>query len=117
MSLTDFFGQSADAPQWTQAFSGSIYGDAGDIIIFANNFMRVAIYGSLLIALINILVSGIQYIGSSGNPELLKTASSRIWISLLGLIVAGASLVIAGVLGLIFFGSPTAIISPTIYGI
>ncbi len=115
MPLQDFFGTSNDAPPGVSAQGGWLSSPEG-IIIFANNLMRVAIYGSMLIALINILVSGIQYIGSSGNPEILKAASSRIWISLLGLIVAGGSLVIAGVLGLIFFGSATAIISPTIYG-
>jgi hypothetical protein len=114
MALQDFFGTSTSRPPNVEAF-GAPFGPEG-LIWFANNLMRVAIYGSLLVALINIVISGIQYIGSSGNPEILKTASSRIWISVLGLIVAGASLVIAGVLGLIFFGNATAIISPTIYG-
>lgn len=90
--------------------------EGGQIIIFANNIMKVMIYGSLVIALINLLVSGIGFISSSGNPEYIKTASGRIWISLLGLVVAAGSLVIAGVLGLIFFGSATAIINPQIYG-
>jgi magnesium-transporting ATPase (P-type) len=113
MALQDFFGSSTTHPPTVEAYAP--YGPEG-LIWFANNLMRVMIYGSLLIALINIVVSGIQYIGSSGNPEILKAASSRIWISVLGLIVAGGSLVVAGVLGLIFFGNATAIISPTIYG-
>jgi hypothetical protein len=113
MALQDFFGSSTGHPPGIEPYAP--FGPEG-LIWFANNIMRVAIYGSMLVALINLVVSGIQYIGSSGNPEVLKSASSRIWISILGLVVAGGSLVIAGVLGLIFFGSPTAIIAPTIYG-
>lgn len=90
--------------------------NATDFILLFNNLLKVAIYGSMVFALINFLISGIQYLGSAGSPELVKAASGRIWISLLGLIVAGGSLVLAGLLGLIFFGNPLAIINPTIYG-
>lgn len=108
----DFFGSSTDAPEGVIAYSTDVQG----LILLFNNILKVAIYGSMAFALINFLVSGIQYIGSAGNPELVKTASSRIWISLLGLLVAGGSLVIAGIFGLVFFGDALAIINPKIYG-
>lgn len=108
----DFFGRSQDAPEGVAAYTTDV---AGLILLF-NNVLKVAIYGSLALALINFLVSGIQYLGSSGNPELVKTATSRIWVSLLGVMVAGGSLVLAGILGLIFFGDALAIINPQIYG-
>lgn len=115
MALTDFFGTSgAEKPSVLDKYASTIPG--GDLILFANNLMKVMIYGSMIIAVVNLLISGIGFINSSGNPEYIKTASGRIWISLLGLVVAAASLVIAGVLGLIFFGDATAIISPKIYG-
>lgn len=113
--IEQFFGKSGtEKPSVLDEYTSTIPG--GDLILFANNIMRVMIYGSMIIAVVNLLVSGIQFINSSGNPETIKTASGRIWISLLGLVVAAASLVIAGILGLIFFGSATAIISPKIYG-
>lgn len=111
----DFFGPidpSHDLPKGLLEYADG----AGGIIVFANNIMKVMIYGSLIIALVNLLVSGIQFMSSSGNPEYIKTASGRIWISLLGLVVAAGSLVIAGILGLIFFGDAKAIITPKIYG-
>lgn len=108
----EFFGSSTDAPEGVLAYGENVQG----LILLFNNILKVAIYGSMAFALINFLVSGIQYIGSAGNPELIKTASSRIWISLLGLLVAGGSLVLAGILGLIFFGDAMAIINPKIYG-
>lgn len=108
----DFFGPSMGEPKSAIAYGSDVQG----IILLFNNLLKVAIYGSMVFALINFLVSGIQYIGSAGNPELVKTASSRIWISLLGLLVAGGSLVLAGILGLIFFGNALAIINPKVYG-
>lgn len=111
--LIKFFGQdTADLPQAVSAYGS----EPGALINLFNNILKISIFVSLLFAIINFLISGIQYIGSSGNPELLKQASSRIWISLLGLVVAVGSLIIAGLLGLLFFGSATAIINPVIYG-
>ena len=119
MALKDFFGTTdptKDLPLGIGSTAGGFSAESSGLIMFANNLMKVMIYGSMVIAVVNLLVSGIQFISSNGNPELIKTASGRIWISLLGLVVAGASLVIAGVLGLIFFGDATAIINPVIYG-
>jgi|SRR3989344_7703504 len=118
--LSKFFGINTEKPPGLENYptvlttAGLTKG--GEIIMLANNLMKVMIYGSMIIAVINLLVSGIQFIGSSGNPETIKTASGRIWISLLGLVVAAGSLVIAGILGLILFGDATAIINPKIYG-
>lgn len=108
----DFFGTELEPPRGIQAYGL----EAGGLIKLFNNILRVAIYASLVFAAINFLIAGIQYIGSSGNPETIKQASSKIWMSLLGLVVAASSLVIAGILGLILFGNPSAIINPVIYG-
>ncbi len=113
--LIDFFGSFnafENIPQNVQAY----YPGAEGLILFLNNILRVAIFAAGIFALINFLISGIQYIGSSGNPETLKQASSRMWLSFLGLVIATSSLVIAGIIGLVFFGHATAIINPVIYG-
>jgi len=109
--IHDFFG-SFDPPQNIQKYGS---GPEGLILLF-NNILKVAIFAAGIFALINFLISGIQYIGSSGNPEITKQASSRMWLSLLGLVVATSTLVVAGIIGLVFFGSATAIIAPVIYG-
>lgn len=86
------------------------------IILLLNNVLKISIVVSGLYALINLLSAGIQYIGSSGNPEQIKVASSKIWISLLGLVIIASSFVLAALIGLIFFKDPKAIILPTVYG-
>lgn len=107
--IQKFFGTFTPPPgidKYTQGVSS--------ITTLLSNILRLTIFVAGLYTLINLIISGIQYIGSSGNPELLKQASSRIWISLLGMIIIAASLILAAVIGIIFFGSPTAIIQPQI---
>jgi len=111
-SPSALFGSSLTPPQGISSYGA---GPAG-LIKLLNNVLRVAIFAAFVFAVINFLIAGIQYIGSSGNPDILKQASSRIWISFLGLVIATSALVIAGIIGFVFFGNATAIISPVIYG-
>jgi len=106
-----FFG-TFDPPQNVQKYTEH----PRSLVFLLNNILRIAIFAAGIFALINFLISGIQYIGSSGNPETLKKASSRMWLSFLGLVIATSSLVIAGIIGLVFFGNAAAIINPIIYG-
>jgi hypothetical protein len=111
-SLGDIFGQIAPESQLTGTYST----EAAGLILLFSNILRLAVVGAGLFGLINLLASGIQYIGSTGNPENIKQASSRIWMSLLGLVIVASAFVLAGVIGLLFFGSPRAIIDPVIFG-
>ena len=110
--VENFFGSKLVPPAGIAAYNE----EAKGLILLFNNILKIAVFGSLLFALINLLVSAIQYISSSGNPDLIKQASGRITISLLGVVVAASSLILAGLFGLLFFGSATAIINPVIYG-
>jgi len=93
------------------------YGDSQQgLILLLNNILKIIIFASGLVAMVNFLVSGIQLIGSSGNPDYVKQASNRIWYSLLGLLIVAGSLAVAAVIGLIFFGDAKAIIIPTFPG-
>ncbi len=94
--------------------AGGTAGDLPGIILFFSNLLKVIVYAAGIFGLINLLISGIQYIGSAGNPELLKQASSRIWLSFLGLVIIAGSLVIAAILGLVFFGNPAFFLTPNI---
>lgn len=109
----DLFGNELETPQGIKAYGGS---DPAGLINLLSNIFRIAIFASLIVAAINFLISGIEYIGSSGNPDTIKKASGRIWISLLGLVVATSALALAGIIGKIFFGNAGALTSPIIYG-
>ena len=106
----NFFGD-IEAPPGIDKYGGE---DAVGLITLFNNFLRLAIVIAGLFTLVNFLTAAIWYISSNGNPDTIKKATSRIWMSLLGLLIVAASIALAAVIGLIFFGSATAILSPTI---
>ena len=108
--IIDIFGQASPPPGIEKYSSGNVLG----LTLLLNNILKLSIFAAGLYTLVNLIISGIQYIGSSGNPEMIKQASSRIWLSLLGLVIVAGSLALAAVIGLIFFNDPTAILSPTI---
>jgi hypothetical protein len=109
--VTEFFGQLEPPPGVEHYGEGT-----GSLIVFLNNILKLVIFAAAFIALLNLLISGIEYIGSSGNPETAKRASSRIWMSLLGLVIVAGSILIAALIGLIFFGDSRAILFPNIPG-
>jgi len=112
-SPLDFFGNKVEAPPGIEAYGGS-FGEPSGLILLLSNIFKISMFAGGIFALINFIVAGIQYISSSGNPETIKSASSKIWMSLLGLTIIVSSLVIAGLIGLIFFNDPTIIINPKI---
>jgi len=113
MTIQDFFG-GFSPPPGIDKYSAT--GDPAKLIFFLSNLLKIIIYAGGLFALINLFISGIQYLGSSGNPEMIKQASARIWTSLLGLVIIASSLILAAVIGLIFFGDASLIIKPVIPG-
>ena len=108
----DFFG-NIEAPQGIEEYGSN--GTTG-LILLLNNILKIAIYLGAVITLFNFIVAGIQYIGSSGKPELAKNASSKIWMSVLGLTIIAGSIAISALIGFIFFGDSTAILNPQIPG-
>lgn len=86
------------------------------LILFLNNILKIALWSGGLFTLTNLIISGFDYIGQGNNPEALKKALNRIWISLLGLMIIGSSLAVAALIGQIFFNDSTAIINPKLPG-
>ena len=115
MDPKDFFGDAFAPPPGIEKYGG-ITGKPEGLIFFLSFILKIIIYGGGLFALINLLVSGIQYLGSSGNPEIIKQASARIWMSLLGLVIIAGSLILAAIIGLVFFNDASLIIKPVIPG-
>lgn len=113
MTIQEFFGKFSP-PQGIDKYSPT--GDPANLIFFLSNLLKIIIYAGGLFALINLFISGIQYLGSSGNPEMIKQASTRIWMSLLGLVIIAGSLILAAIFGLVFFGDASLIIKPVIPG-
>ncbi|MEK7521337.1 MAG: hypothetical protein AAB599_00845 [Patescibacteria group bacterium] len=63
-------------------------------------------------ALFNFILAGYQFIQAGGDSKAVSAAWARIWQSLVGIVIVAASFLFAAIIGQIFFGSPTAILSP-----
>lgn len=112
-TIKDFFGQFAPPPGIAEYSST---GEVTALVLFLSNILKIIIYAAGLFALINLLVSGIQYLSSGANPEMIKQASARIWMSILGLVIIASSLILAAIVGQVFFGDAALIIKPVIPG-
>lgn len=110
---TQFFG-NIQAPPGVVEYGTE---NAQGIIRLLNNFLKIILFASGIYSLINLITSGIEYVGSSGNPDTIKKATKRIWMSVLGITIIAGSLALAALVGLIFFGDATAILNPKLPGV
>lgn len=86
------------------------------LMVFANNLLKLVIIIAGIFALLNLIIAGFQFMTAGGDPKAVSQASSKIWQSLIGLLVVAASFLLAAIFGWLLFGNPLAILQPTIYG-
>ena len=91
-------------------------GDPEGLIKLFNNILRLLIVGAGIFALLNFILAGYQFISANGDPKLINLAWAKIWQSMVGLLIIAISFAFAALLGQLLFGSPTAILKPSIYG-
>lgn len=93
---------------------------AGDsqmgLILFLSNIIRIATVVAGIWVMINIILAGWTYITSNGDAKANSDAASKISFSLIGLAIIVGSYTLAALVGLIFFGDASYILSPTITG-
>lgn len=109
---TDFFGQVTPPPGIEQ------YGDLSDfgLIKFANNLLKLLIVIGGLYTFINIIFAGFGYMSAGGDSKKISDATTKIWQSIIGLVIMAGSFVIAALVGWLLFKDATAILNPKIYG-
>lgn len=94
----------------------SSYGGLSGIGPFITNIIRLIFVAGGIYALFNFLIAGFSYINAGGDSKKLEHAWSRIWQSLMGLVILVGSFALASLIGQIFFGNANFLLSPTIYG-
>jgi hypothetical protein len=110
LTMPTIFGNRIDPPPNTPSLT------EGGLTIFISNLINlVAVVGGLY-AFINLIMGGFQYISSGGDPKSTSAAWSRIYMSLIGLVVIVSSFALAAVIGQVFFGRWDAILNPKIQG-
>ena len=89
---------------------------APGLIPFFNALLKLLIVVAGLYALLNLVLAGFQFISAGGDPKNVEKAWSKIWQSLVGLLIVAASFLLAALFGWILFKDPGAILNPKIYG-
>lgn len=86
------------------------------LIVFASNIIKLITVIAGIWSLFNLIFAGFKYITASNDVKAVETAWTSIYMSLIGLIIIVSSFTIAALVGFLFFGDPTFILSPKIYG-
>lgn len=99
---------------WGGAYGTDTQGQG--LITLLNNILKTATVLAGIFVLINIITAGYQFMSAEGETEKITKAWSKIWQSLLGLVIIAGAYILAAFAGYLVFGEWQAIISPTIYG-
>jgi hypothetical protein len=94
----------------------NIVGENGGLILFFTNILRLVFVVAGAWALINFIIAGFQYMTAAGDTKALASAFSRIWQSLIGLVIIVGSFAIIALFSQLIFGDATFILKPKIYG-
>lgn len=88
----------------------------GGLTQFFTNMLRVFFVVAGIVAFLNFIIAGFQYMTAAGDAKALQAAWDRIWQSLLGLILIVGSFALASLFGYLIFGRADFILNPQIYG-
>lgn len=89
---------------------------SGGLILFFTNILRLVFVVAGIYAFINFIIAGFQYMTAGGDTKMLDSAWSRIWQSLLGLVLVVGSFALAALFSQLIFNNPGFILNPQIYG-
>ncbi|OGM10797.1 hypothetical protein A2Z22_02835 [Candidatus Woesebacteria bacterium RBG_16_34_12] len=92
------------------AFSGP------GITNFISNIIKLLIVIAGIYAVINLILAGLSFMGAGGDPQKVANARSKIWQTLIGLVISVGALVLAAIFGLILFGDAFFFLSLRVYG-
>lgn len=72
--------------------------------------LRTMIMFAGIYTVINVLLAGYSYISAAGDPKRISDATSKIWHSVLGFIIAAGAFVLAGLIGELLYGDSNALL-------
>lgn len=102
-----------EPPAAISAINTESGGEIG-IIFFISRLITFANIIAGILVMINFVYSGFIYITGAGNTSANTQVTERLTWSLVGIVVIVSSYTLAAIIGLIFYGDPTFIISPTL---
>jgi hypothetical protein len=91
-------------------------GAAGGLQLFISNIIKTIIVVAGVFALFNLIFAGFAFMSAGGNAEKIAGAWAKIWQTMIGLLVAAGSFVLAGIFGKLIFGDYNALLQLRIFG-
>ena len=97
---------------WINTGGGAVPG----LIPFGNALLKLLIVLAGIYAFFNLIIAGYQFMSAGGDAKKVGEAWSKIWQSLIGLLIIAGSFVLAAIFGWLLFKDAGAILNPKIYG-
>ena len=91
-------------------------GDVSALSNFMSNIIKTIIVIAGVYALFNIIFAGYAFMSAGGNPEKIAAAWAKIWQTMIGLLVAVGSFVLAGIFGKLLFNDFNALLQLKVFG-
>jgi len=107
----DIWGRVGAPPGVSNYGGGGISG----IQMFVSIIVKSLIVFAGIYAFFNIIIAGYAFMSAGGNPEKIANAWAKIWQTLLGLVIAAASFVLAAIFGQLIFRDPNALLQLRIF--
>lgn len=112
-NVSKIVGSSINAPT---KYGGLTADAGGGLILLFSNILKLVFVAAGIYAFVNFILAGFGYMTAAGDSKALTAAWSRIWQSLLGLVIIVGSFALISLISYILFGNPTFILNPKIYG-
>jgi hypothetical protein len=90
-------------------------GNVEGVSIFVNVLIQMLIAGAGLFAVFNLVLAGYAFMSAGGDSKQIEAAWAKIWQTILGVAVAAGAIVIAAIIGILFFDSPSALLRVRIF--
>lgn len=94
------------------AASGSEIG----VIFFISRLLNFANIIAGILVMLNFVYTGFLYITGAGSSSNMGKINQRLTWSFVGILLIVGSYTLAGIFGVVFYGNPTYIITPTLSG-
>lgn len=88
--------------------------EQGAIGVLLNLVFNIMIVVAGIYALFNFILAGYAFLSAGEDPKQIQAAWAKIYQSVIGLLFAAGSLVLAAIFGAIIFGDASALINPAI---
>lgn len=91
-------------------------GDISGLYLFLNNIIKFVIVAAGVYALINLILAGYAFMSAGDDAQKIAGAWSKIWQTILGLVIVAGSFTLAAIVGQLVYGDYNALLQLQVFG-